>query len=621
MEQQSSIISANSTNDNVRADGEDARIDGALVNALTGMGVYGKDKTQHTQIRFSSLLSYPELESLYTIGLPRRYVDAIADAVLKHRVTITLGGDKSEQEVDQIKDFEAYLQDLKVYRAYAEAIRLQRLYGGATIVILADDGIEDFSQPLNVNNIRSIRGLCPLSRHEIFPLDLSVMDWAHPEKYRITTNQKLDPAQSAPVTNLEIHASRVIRFDGLYLPWRLRQQNSGWGQAPLQVVYEAWRTYESAIRGLENTITDGSVFWHKIPGMMNMVKAGNSAALMKRMEINNLARSVYGGMLLDKDEEIGFSERALANMASATAPFAEYMQATTGWPASILMGTSPGGLGKEGRFEERVWASLVEDWQTVYCQEPITDLFRILMLAKDSPMRGKEPDSWDISFPSVFTETETEKTVVRQQQAAVDQIYVSLGVLNPNEVRNNRFGSTEYSIETVLDEEVSAQMQMQAEMSFENNMNQLQSQSLMAQGLGPDGQPLPDPNAPAPGQGAPAAASSGGSGSTGAAAKPKPAKKTDSDEIIVKQISDMTMVRCDGAPEGDLTALTLIGPHSARRATTYKTRIQTNDSEKPVILAGPKVTGFASMRAARRGLAAFLPPQTVFTLSVSPEVD
>lgn len=618
MEQQSSAITANSTNADIRADGEDARSDGALVNALTGMGVYGKDKTQHTRINFSPMLSHPELEALYTIGLPRRYVDAIADAVLKHRATITLGGDKSEKEVDQIKNFEAYLKDLKVYRKYAEAIRLQRLYGGSTLIILADDGIEDFSQPLNENNIRSIRGLCALSRHEIFPLDLSVMDWESPELYRITTNKKLDPSQTAPVTNLEIHASRVIRFDGLYLPWNQRQKNNGWGQAPLQVVFNAWRTYESAIRGLENTITDGSVFWHKIPGMMNMVKAGNSAVLMKRMEINNLARSVYGGMLLDKDEEIGFSERTLANMTAATTPFAEYMQATTGWPASILMGTSPGGLGKEGRFEERIWASLVEDWQTVYCQEPLSDLFRILMLAKDGPMGGKEPDSWEISFPSVFTETELEQIEVRKGQAEVDQIYAGLTVINPLEIRTNRFGATEYSSETVLDENVSAQMEMQADATFESNMNQLQSQSLAAQGLGPDGAPIPDPNAPPPGED-PAAAPSGGS--EPAAAKPKAAKKTDSNEIIVKQIGDMTMVRRDDAPEGDLTALTLSGPHNARRLTMYKSRIQTNTDAKPVILAGPQVTGFASMRAARRGLAAFLPPQTVFTLSVSPEAD
>lgn len=640
MTQASSAITDNSSPAEYRSDEEFARIDGALVNGLTGMGIQGRDKTQHTRPSFSFILSHPELEALYSVGLPRRYVDAIADAVLKHRPTITLGGDKSSEEVDQIKDFEAYLKQVSFYRAYAEAIRLQRLYGGAAIVMLIDDGIEDPAEPVNINRIRGIRGLCPLSRHEIFPLDVSVMDHTRPEAYRITTNQKLDPNQTTITTNITIHHTRVIRFDGLYLPWRLRQQQNGWGQAPLQVVWESWKTYETAVRGLEAGITDASVFWHKIPGLMNMVKAGNSNAIMKRMEINNLARSTYGGMILDKDEEIGFSERALGNMAQATAPFAEYMQATTGWPASILMGTSPGGLGKEGRFEERVWASLVEDWQTVYCREAVYDLFSMLMLAKESPMRGKLPDSWDVSFPSVFTETDTEKTALRASQAAVDQIYVTIGVLKPVEIRNNRFGSTQYSIETVLDKNVSAQLEMQQDTEFENNINQLQAQSFQAQGLGPDGEPIPpepDPNAApadqsgeAPDESQPESQASQPQEEPAAEPKPKSkaAPKTDSYEAldlninVIKHIDGMSMgrrvsddSRVDAPGGPDLSRLVLIGPSRSRRYAAFRTTIKLDD----VVVPGPLVTGFASLRAARKGLTAFLPQQTVFTMTLAPE--
>lgn len=632
MTQESSAITDNFSGANVRSDEEFTRIDGALVNGLTGMGVLGRDRTQHTRPNFSLLLSHPELEALYSVGLPRRYVDAIADAVLKHRPTITLGGDKSSKEIDQIKDFEAYLKQISFYRAYAEAIRLQRLYGGAVIVVLIDDGVEDPAEPVNFDRIRGIRGLCPLSRHEITPLDVSVMDHSKPEAYRITTNQKLDPNQQTNTTNVTVHHTRVIRFDGLYLPWRLRQQQNGWGQAPLQVVWEAWKTYETAIRGLESSITDASVFYHKIPGLMNMVKAGNTQQIMKRMEINNLARSVYGGMILDTGEEIGFSERALGNMATATAPFAEYLQATTGWPASILMGTSPGGLGKEGRFEERVWASLVEDWQTVYCQEAVSDIFRLFMLAKESPMGGKEPDSWEIHFPSVFTETDTEKTARSASQASVDQIYHAIGALKPLEIRNNRFGSTEYSIETVLDENVSAQLEMQQDSEFENSMNQLQAQSFAAQGLGPDGEPIPpEGEAPPEQEGVlpgESQSESQASQPQEPAAKPKAKPKTDSYEAldleidVVKRIDGMSMgrrvgetSRVDAAGGPDLSRLVLIGPNRSRKYTSFRTKIKLDGA----ILPGPLVTGFASLRAARKGLTAFLPEQTIFTMTPAPE--
>jgi phage-related protein (TIGR01555 family) len=601
-----------------RSDADGMRTDGALVNAFTGMGIAGKDRTQSTGIRTSYLLSHPELEALYSVGLPRRFVDSIADEVLKHRVTIKLGGRKASQEIDQITDFEAYLKQLKFHRVYAEAVRLQRLYGGAAIVALVDDGNEDPETPVNYDRIRGIRGLCALSRHEIFPMDVSVMDYSKPEMYRITTNQKLDKDQASPVTNMRIHHTRVSRFDGLYLPWRQRQQQQGWGQAPLQVVWDSWKLYETSIRGLASSVTDSSLFWHKVPGLMEMVRAGNANQVMKRMEINNMSRSSYGGFLIDANEEIGFAERSLNNMAQATAPFAEYMQATTGWPASILMGTSPGGLGKEGRFEERVWASLVEDWQTVYCQDPISDIFELFMRAKDSPMRGTLPESWEISFPSVFAETDTEKLAVQKSRAEIDNIYAALRVLSPIEIRNNRYGSAEYSIETVLDENVSAQLQMQEDSMFENNMNQLQAQAFQAQGLGPDGQPIPPEGGEVPGQSQPASQES---------QPAKPAPKTDSYEALGLTI-DVIKHR-DGASLGypvgtttrndaagpDIGGLVLLGPSRSRRYALLNSTIKLDGA----ILPGPQVTGYASLRAARKGLASFLPEQTIFTLKPSPE--
>ena len=96
---------------------------------------------------------------------------------------------------------------------------------------------------------------------------------------------------------------------------------------------------------------------------MQRIAAGGEADIKKRLELNNMSRSVYGTVVLDTEESLENLSRNLTNISSATDPFVKQLQAVTGWPASILMGDSPGGLGKEGRFEERVWASLVEAWQ------------------------------------------------------------------------------------------------------------------------------------------------------------------------------------------------------------------------------------------------------------------
>ncbi len=454
---------------------EDIRNDGALVNVITGLGVPSKDKTVATQIGARTLLSERELEVLYLNGVPRRYVDAIPDEILRHIPTIKLGEEATADTQLLINDFNTYLKQLQFPHALSEVVKLQRLYGGAGLVLLIDDGLEP-SEPVDPARIRAATGFTPLSRHELIPEDVTLTDWSKPAHYRISTNQRLTEGQTEVTTNLIVHHTRVARFDGLYLPWNLRSQNTGWGMSVLQLVWDAYKRYESALSGLESMTADSDLFVHKIPGLFQRLASGAEGDIRKRLEANALSRSTYGGMVVDKEEEVDFLNRALSNISSATEPFVRDLQAATGWPASILMGDSPGGLGKEGRFEERVWASLVEQWQEVYCRSPLTEVFELVLASQSGPTGGQLPESWSVHFPSVFTETDTEKTALRLQQAQVDSTYLGLQVLNALEVRQARFGGTEYTIETPLNAAITEQMIQQQEMQHESQLINMATQ-------------------------------------------------------------------------------------------------------------------------------------------------
>jgi phage-related protein (TIGR01555 family) len=464
------------------------------------------------------------------MGLPRRFVDAIAEEVIKHHPTIKINASQDESTVDYVNDFNDYVEATGFLYAYPEVVRLARCYGGGAIVMFINDG-QDADQPVNYRNIKGISGMVALSRYELRPFDYSVMDYAKPEFYQITTHQKLEEGQRSPYFNLKIHSSRIARFDGLYLPWRMRQQNEGWGQSCLDLLWTSWRRYESAIAGLEAGIKDASVFFHKIPGLMNIIKDGGEADIMKRLEVNKLARAVYGGMALDSTEEIGFSERSLANLGTASAPFAEYLQACTGWPASILMGTSPGGLGKEGRFEERVWAGICERWQNNYCERAVKQIFSIMMLSKESPVATQEVPSWKVLFPSTFVQTELEKAEERAKVAEGDNTYYNIGALHPLEIRQNRFGSPEFSSETTLDEQITQQLAIKQNAQFESEILGLAADmdATMNPPIPGEVGGGPDPEAAPEGQGAPGAAPSGPKPAPEAG--PKPSRKDRLDAI------------------------------------------------------------------------------------------
>jgi phage-related protein (TIGR01555 family) len=619
---------------NARNDSE-LRIDGALTNVLTGMGVPGKDRKLGNSIRINALLSENQLEELYKNGLIRRYIDAIPEAILRHHPTITLGSTTPEDEnTDLIPDFNRFLQASHFDHALREVVQLQRLYGGAGLVLLLDDGGTP-EEPVNLKTLRGVRGYVPLSRHELIPEDVSFTDYSKPEHYRISTNQRLEPGQTESYVNTLIHSSRVARFDGLYLPWNLRARNTGWGMSCIEVIWDAFQNYEGALSGLNSLLSEGDLLVHKIPGLMQRIASGGEADIRKRLEINNLARSVYGALVVDKEEEVTNISRGLNNLAQATEPFVNYLQAVTGWPASILMGDSPGGLGKEGRFEERVWASLVESWQEVYCRLPVSEIFTYILASKEGPAKGRPPETWDLDFPSVFTQTDEERAELYGKMAIADNTYVQLGVLNAIEIRQSRFGSTDFSIDTQLNETITQRIAEQEDMQFQQQLAGFAAQMQAAQGGG-----LP-PEAGGVPEGEDGAAPTAGDNDPGGIVPPDVASEpadeppeSDEDRRRRRGLAfdaleahglriRVTHERGDSkagyliGPDGqrldtsESAPFMIFGPHRTKAYKLYKARF-INDAE---LIDGPYVTGFASMKAAKNGVSAFYPRQTVAGLS------
>lgn len=483
----------------VRLDGADiyydaVRNDGSLTNVITGLGMPGKDKRTGIVVAQPTFLTPQDLELLYYNGLIRRFVDAIPEEIIKHEPTIQLGKEVDPEDTT-VEDFDSYLQTEELTYTISEVMRLQGLYGGSGLLILADDGGEPDS-PLNLKNIQNI-SFVPLSSEEIVPYDLTYGDLANPLYYQISTSKKIVDNQTNPgdFNTLKIHKSRFIRFDGLYLPWQVRNTYNGWGLSRIQIIYDAFVLYESSLGGLSETLSSGDILVHSMPGLMAKVAANQEDLLKKRLELNRQALSVYGMAVLDKDETLTNISRSVGNMAAAGQPFVEYLQAVTGWPASILMGSSPGGLGKEGRFEERVWSSIVLNWQESYCRRGITKMFRLIMASKSGPTGGNIPKNWRVKFPSTFTETETERLTNDNLIAQRDQVYVSMGALQAVEVRG-RFNKPEFDRELSIDENITEQMQAAQEAQFQTQMAGLDAQmESMLNPQPPEGEVPPEENA------------------------------------------------------------------------------------------------------------------------------
>lgn len=432
----------------VRADG--------LQNVLIGMGT-GRDKAQYTKTTATVFLAQEELENLYGEWLPRRIVDIYADQATRKGFKVLFGGDGVRAE--EVQGIEQVIEDLYILEHLNLAAKNARLYGGACLLLFIDDGRPAY-MPVDKRNIRRIEDIECLDRWQIAPVinEENLYDYSKATYYQIISGDLINQPQLS-----YIHKDRILRFDGDWLPYRIRQRNYGWGMSSLQTVYDSFRHYWTGLNSAATLLTEFDIFVHKVRGLAAMLAAGKESSIRDRLQVNDMSKSIYRGYAIDAEkEELEFISRNFGGIGEILEKLRVDIIGASKIPHTVLFGESPSGLGSTGRSEERDFAKTLADYQSVHFKRPIKKLMELIMLSKEGPTKGELPESWRISFNPLFELNEREMADVRARVAAVDGRYIQLGVLSPKEVADARYGGSEWSMELTLDPSVVRELPTQA---------------------------------------------------------------------------------------------------------------------------------------------------------------
>ena len=423
---------------------ESLRVDG-LVNVLTGMGS-SRDKSQYTTSTPIVFLTQEEIENLYSEWIPKRIVDIVAEQSTRKGFKVLFGGEGAAAE--EVSGIEQVIEDLYILENLGLASKNARLFGGAVILLYIDDG-RSADQPVDFRNIRAIEGMEVLDRWQIAPVinEDALYDYSKATHYQIISGDLIRQPQL-----VKIHKDRVLRFDGEWLPYRIRQRNYGWGMSTLQSVYDSFRFYSTGISSAATLLTEFDIFVHKLRGLSSMLAAGKEKDVRDRLVLNDMSKSIYRGYAIDAEkEELEFISRNFGGVGEILEKLRIDIIGASQIPHTILFGESPGGLGSTGRSEERDFTKHLGDYQASHYKRPLQHLMKMIMMSKEGPTSGKVPESWRIKFNDLFELNEREKADVRARVAAVDGRYIQLGVLHPQEVADARYGGSEWSMELTLD--------------------------------------------------------------------------------------------------------------------------------------------------------------------------
>jgi phage-related protein (TIGR01555 family) len=306
--------------------------------------------------------------------------------------------------------------------------------------------------PVDKRNIRRVEEIECLDRWQIAPVinEENLYDYSKATYYQIISGDLINEP-----TLSYIHKDRILRFDGDWLPYRVRQRNYGWGMSSLQTVYDSFRHYWTGLNSAATLLTEFDIFVHKVRGLAAMLAAGKESSIRDRLQVNDMSKSIYRGYAIDAEkEELEFISRNFGGIGEILEKLRVDIIGASKIPHTVLFGESPGGLGSTGRSEERDFAKTLSDYQSVHFKRPMKKLMEYIMLSKEGPTNGEMPESWRIAFNPLFELNEREMADVRARVAAVDGRYIQLGVLSPKEVADARYGGSEWSMELTLDPDV-----------------------------------------------------------------------------------------------------------------------------------------------------------------------
>jgi hypothetical protein len=121
-------------------------------------------------------------------------------------------------------------------------------------------------------------------------------------------------------------------------------------------------------------------------------------------------------------------------------------------PATVLMGQSPAGMDATGEGDLELWYASCDAWRQLELRHRHERITRLVLLAKDGPTGGTEPDGWEIAYRPLRVPKAKELAETRKIEADTFAVYVDKGLAAPEEIALHVFSPSSGKTDFALDE-------------------------------------------------------------------------------------------------------------------------------------------------------------------------
>lgn len=437
--------------------GQEMNYDG-YKNMLNRYGTAQDSSTAYSYAADGPISDIELTEQYMENGLFAKIIDAPAEEAVKHGYDLKLNDPDVE---DFISD---ELDRLDWEGAAATAIKWSRLYGGAIIVMLVDDG-GDLDEPLDWDAVEAVEELLVYERAVVEPDQTSLYSY-DPEKAKRRGSKFQEPEfyqVNSQYGQFRVHESRCLVFrngkmpeTGPYpayrsfgIPEMLRMR---------QALMETLVSHSYSVRMLERCVQA----IYKMKNLSNLLNTlDGEEKVLKRLEVIDLARGILNSLVIDSEgEDYDFKSMPLAGVKDIVDGTCNMLSAITDIPQTILFGRSPAGENSTGESDMENYYNHVNKIQKMMLKKNLRVLLDLIFECGRKNGDIKEIPAYKVGFVPLWSLSEKEqadvdsvKAATEQTKAATAQIYVDMQVLSPSEVREGLKKSEEFTINDLLNEE------------------------------------------------------------------------------------------------------------------------------------------------------------------------
>lgn len=430
------------------------------VNLLNKYGTK-QDNSEAYKFEREPVIPDMQLTGLYEgNGLFSKIIDTPAEEALKHGFDLNLKSDEVNAFVEDALD------DLEWEEKAATAIKWARLYGGALIVMLIDDG-RGLEEPVDWEHIRSIDELRVYERSIVQPDYASLYQQDYGGKGVGNRVSKFGQPEYYYVSSIygsfKVHESRCLVFRNGVLP----EQTSNatylfWGMPEYVRIRRALRetvtAHTDSVKLLERSVQA----IYSMKGLASLLTTDDGEnQVLKRLQLVDTSRGLLNSIAIDSEgEQYDFKTFQFSGVKDVIDATCNMLSALTNIPQTILFGRSPAGMNATGDSDFESYYNFVEKIQRLMLKRNLRTLLDIVFRAGIASGDVTEEPDYKLEFNPLWSLSDTEQATVDQTKAQTAlvkaqtaQVYVDMQALDPTEVRRRLASDEEFDVEDIISED------------------------------------------------------------------------------------------------------------------------------------------------------------------------